>query len=163
MTSWRASSLKSKRLDRASSLQIYHCWKIASSSGGLGPNFGYAINSSCILDGTPTDCSLALVMLAHGVAEQCPKNYCGASPVRNSSTGQIELVPLTRDPVTGFLGYSSSNSGKPPKFRGPAPNPRPGNHNPFGLSGGEEETIHECRRKLAAVARVSSSLPTVSF
>jgi hypothetical protein len=75
---------------------------IAASFGGLGPSFGYAINSSCILDGIPTDCSLALQMLNHGSAEQCPNNYCGASRARNG-----DLVPLTRDPDTGLLGYYS--------------------------------------------------------
>ncbi len=82
---------------------------IAASFGGLGPSFGYAINSSCILDGIPTDCSLALNMLAHGSAEQCPNNYCGAGRARNG-----DLRPLTRDPDTGLLGYYSlplQNSG----------------------------------------------------
>jgi hypothetical protein len=73
---------------------------IAASFGGLGPSFGYAINSSCILDGIPTDCSLALNMLAHGSADLCPNNYCGAGRARNG-----DLVPLTRDPDTGLLGY----------------------------------------------------------
>jgi hypothetical protein len=81
---------------------------IASSSGGLGPNFGYAINSACILDGTPTDCSLALGMLAHRSAEQCPNNYCGADQIFNRRTGQVEMRPLTRDPDTGLLGYYAS-------------------------------------------------------
>lgn len=78
---------------------------IAASFGGLGPSFGYAINSACILDGIPTDCSLALNMLQHGSAEQCPNNYCGPERVRNPWTKQIELKPLTRDPDTGQLGY----------------------------------------------------------
>jgi YD repeat-containing protein len=71
--------------------------------GGLAPSFGYAINSSCILDGIPTDCAVASRMLALGSAEQCPDNYCGASRARNGN-----LVPLTRDPATGLLGYFSS-------------------------------------------------------
>ena len=75
---------------------------IAASYGGLGPSFGYSINSSCILDGIPTDCSLAMNMLGHGSAEQCPNNYCGAGRARNG-----DLVPLTRDPDTGLLGYYS--------------------------------------------------------
>jgi len=75
---------------------------IAASYGGLGPSFGYAINSACILDGIPTDCSLALNMLEHGSAEQCPNNYCGAGRARNG-----DLRPLTRDPDTGLLGYYS--------------------------------------------------------
>jgi hypothetical protein len=95
---------------------------IASSSGGLGPNFGYAMNSSCVLDGVPTDCSLALLSLAHGSAEQCPRNYCGASPALNYWTRQIEERPLQRDANTGLLGHFASeeedeeepqNSGQP--------------------------------------------------
>jgi len=78
---------------------------IAASFGGLGPSFGYAINSACILDAIPTDCRLALNMVNHGSAEQCPNNYCGPERVRNPWTGQIELKPLTRDPDTGQLGY----------------------------------------------------------
>jgi hypothetical protein len=83
---------------------------IAASFGGLGPSFGYAINSSCILDGIPTDCSLALNMLNHGSADLCPNNYCGPSRARNG-----DLVPLTRDPDTGALGYYSL----PPQNSGP--------------------------------------------
>jgi hypothetical protein len=82
---------------------------IAASYGGLGPSFGYAINSACILDGIPTDCSLALNNLAHGSAEQCPNNYCGAGRARNG-----DLVPLTRDPDTGQLGYYSAPQQKTP-------------------------------------------------
>jgi hypothetical protein len=88
----------------------------AASYGGLAPSFGYAINSSCILDGIPTDCNLAMNMLTHGSAEQCPNNYCGAGRARNG-----DLVPLTRDPDTGLLGYfptpehtkNSAEQGKP--------------------------------------------------
>ena len=87
---------------------------IAASFGGLGPSFGYAINSSCILDGIPTDCGLALNMLEQGSAEQCPNNYCGAGRARNG-----DLVPLTRDPDTGLLGYYSS----PPQKSSPPQDP----------------------------------------
>jgi hypothetical protein len=82
---------------------------MAASFGGLGPSFGYAINSACILDGIPTDCSLALNMLNHGSADLCPNNYCGPSRARNG-----DLVPLTRDPDTGLLGYFSSAQQKRP-------------------------------------------------
>jgi YD repeat-containing protein len=54
---------------------------IAASYGGLGPSFGYAINSACVLDGIPTDCSLALTMLDHGSAAQCPNNDCSPQPI----------------------------------------------------------------------------------
>jgi YD repeat-containing protein len=79
----------------------------AASYGGLAPSFGYAINSSCILDGIPTDCNLAMNMLAHGSVEQCPNNYCGAGRARNG-----DLVPLTRDPDSGQLGYFSTTQHK---------------------------------------------------
>jgi len=60
---------------------------IAASFGGLGPSFGYAINSSCILDGIPTDCSLALNMLEHGSAAQCRNNDCGPIHYADPDTG----------------------------------------------------------------------------
>ena len=80
----------------------------AASFGGLGPSFGYAINSACILDGIPTDCSIALNMVENGSAEQCPNNYCGPGRARNG-----HLVPLTRDPDTGTLGYYSRPQNPP--------------------------------------------------
>ena len=92
---------------------------IAASYGGLGPSFGYAINSSCVLDGIPTDCSLALNNLAHGSAGQCPNNYCGPSRARNG-----DLVPLTTDPHTGLLGYFSSGSNRPPTLKAVSPQER---------------------------------------
>jgi YD repeat-containing protein len=49
----------------------------AAWAGGIGPSFGYAINSACNLNGIPTDCDLALNMLAHGSAALCPNNDCG--------------------------------------------------------------------------------------
>lgn len=123
---------------------------IASSSGGLGPNFGYAINSACILDGTPTDCSLALGMLAHRSAEQCPNNYCGADQVFNRRTGQVEMRPLTRDPDTGLLGYY-------PRPQKPTPEQRAADR------AGQMLAQQRCRDFVRSLLRKADQLATPTF
>jgi YD repeat-containing protein len=60
----------------------------AAWAGGIGPSFGYAINTACNLDGIPTDCNLAFGMVAHGSAQQCPTNDCGPYHFDGSDGGE---------------------------------------------------------------------------
>ena len=79
----------------------------AASFGGLGPSFGYAINSACILDGIPTDCSLALNMLSNGSAAQCRNNDCGPIHYADPETGNgAWLIPNG----SGFWASDGSDS-----------------------------------------------------
>jgi YD repeat-containing protein len=49
----------------------------SASFGGLGSLFGNAQESSCQLDGIPTNCDLAMRLQNNGSAMQCPYNDCG--------------------------------------------------------------------------------------
>jgi len=49
----------------------------SASFGGLGSLFGNAQESSCQVDGIPTNCDLAMRLKNNGSAMQCPYNDCG--------------------------------------------------------------------------------------
>jgi YD repeat-containing protein len=106
------------------------------------PAVSLSSDSACMVDGLAQNCGLTFYMLGAGTAEICPNNYCGAQPVRNPFTGEIELLPLTQDPNTGIFDYYPS---RPPTVKDLLPKPLK------RFASNRKLSDEECDKKLSSI------------
>lgn len=83
----------------------YSSASFGALSGSLANPYGYA--TGCLVDGTPTNCSLARRLLNNGSAAQCPNNDCGPQ-ARRVSMQDGSLYSFLTSP---FMAFGNNVSG----------------------------------------------------
>jgi YD repeat-containing protein len=138
-------------------------WEVKEMFARSYPSFGDGDGGgTCIADGMARPCGEVLFMMGNGLAEQCPYNNCGPR-VMQDRQGREYLIPLSRDPGTGRLGYNPRQwgYGTPPTLKFPGKESGKGNRNTSDASEGEEsepqKSYDDCKG-LASIPEVAVNL-----